>query len=93
MTITFHLPSALREHADGRASVRIAGSGDSVHQAFEALFAEHPALRDRLLTEQGNVRPHVAIFVGPESIRYSGGFETRVRDGDEVTILPAVSGG
>ena len=93
MSVTFHLPSALRQHTDGRAAVRIAEVGDSVHEALEALFARHPALRDRLLTEQGNVRPHVAIFVGPESIRYSGGFETPVHDGDEVTILPAVSGG
>ena len=93
MSVTFHVPRALLQHTGGVAAVRIPGAFGTVDAALEAFFGRHPAVRDRLLTEQGNVRPHVAIFVGPESIRYSGGVETPIRDGDEITILPAVSGG
>jgi molybdopterin converting factor small subunit len=50
-------------------------------------------VRDRVLTDQGAVRPHVNVFVGPESIRFTGGLDTPVSDGAEISILPAVSGG
>jgi molybdopterin converting factor small subunit len=64
-----------------------------VATSLGALFEIYPGLRDRLLTEQGKLRPHVALFVGPDSIRYTGGFDTPVSAGDQLTILPAVSGG
>lgn len=48
---------------------------------------------DRVLTEQGEVRPHVNVFVGEESIRYTGGLATPLTDGAEIAIVPAVSGG
>lgn len=93
MSLTVHVPSALREYTEGASVVAIPAAGDSVATSLQALFEIYPGLRDRLLTEQGSLRPHVALFVGPESIRYTGGFETPVRAGDELTILPAVSGG
>lgn len=57
------------------------------------LGARHPGVRDRVLTEQGEVRPHVNVFVGDESIRYTGGLATPLGEGAEVSIVPAVSGG
>jgi hypothetical protein len=50
-------------------------------------------VQPRVVTEAGEVRPHVNVFVGSESIRYSGGLATPVPDGAEIVILPAVSGG
>jgi molybdopterin converting factor small subunit len=50
-------------------------------------------VRDRILTEQGEVRPHVNVFVGDQSIRDTGGLATPVPDGAEIAIIPAVSGG
>lgn len=92
-----HVPSALRQYTDGAAIVEIGDPGSdadgTVRSALEALFVAHPGVRDRLLTEQGNLRQHVQLFVGKESIRYTGGFDTPVRSDDELTILPAVSGG
>ncbi|MDA8016145.1 MAG: MoaD/ThiS family protein [Thermoanaerobaculia bacterium] len=88
-----HIPSALRRHTGGHPIARIDRPGATVASALEALFEIHPGVRDRLLTEQGRLRPHVALFVGSESIRYTGGFDTPVRAEDEMTILPAVSGG
>lgn len=88
-----HIPSALREHTGGARMVEVDDPGGTVTSALEALFDLHPGVRDRLLTEQGSLRPHVALFVGSESIRYTGGFDTPVQPSDEMTILPAVSGG
>ena len=53
----------------------------------------HPALRDRILDEQGEVRQHINIFVGEECIRFADGLATAVPEGAEILIVPAVSGG
>ncbi len=57
------------------------------------LRVAHPGLYDRLVTEQGLLRPHVNIFVDGENIRFTGGLETAVTAGSEVFVLPAISGG
>ena len=62
-------------------------------EALRALAAVHPGLRDRVMNERGELRPHVNVFVGRESIRFSGGLQTPLPEGAEVFILPAVSGG
>jgi molybdopterin converting factor small subunit len=96
MSVTVALAGSLREHAGGAAEVRLAaapGTVGTVGEALAALFAAHPGLRDRIVGETGQVRRHVNVFVGRESIRDSGGLETPVAEGAEITILPAVSGG
>ena len=92
MSVTFMLPGPLRPLAQNRAIVRVPAR-DSLAEALAMLWSECPAVRDRVITEQGEVRPHINIFVDGESIRDAGGLATRVRDGAEVFILPAVSGG
>ena len=93
MSVTFMLPGPLRELAVNRGEVRVDGQAGSVSDALSLLWHECPALRDRVVTELGELRPHINIFVDGESIRYSGGFDTAVRDGAEIFILPALSGG
>ena len=61
--------------------------------ALDALWREVPAVRDRVLTETGDVREHVQLFVGMESIRFTGGLATAVPENSEIHIVPAVSGG
>ncbi len=87
------LPGPLLLDAGGHARVDVAPQASTVGEALEALFALHPRLRARIFDEQGRLRPHVNVFVGQESIRYSGGLSTRLRDGAEIVVLPAVSGG
>ena len=53
----------------------------------------HPGVRDRVLTEQGQIREHINVFVGNEDTRYTGGLATPVRAGAEISIVPAISGG
>ena len=93
MRVTFVLPGPLHALAGGRAEVVVEAAAASVGQALAALWAAHPALRDRVMTEDGRLRPHVNVFVGHRSVRFTGGLDTAVYEGAEVAILPAVSGG
>ena len=93
MSVTFHIPSALRAFTQGDGEIVISATPRDVREALHALFAVHPGVHDRVLTETGQVREHVNIFVGPESIRYTGGLTTPVPAGAEISIVPAVSGG
>ena len=93
MPFVFVIPGPLRELAGNRGEVRIDGTATSVSDALSLLWTQWPGLRDRVLTELGEVRLHVNIFVDGESIRDSGGLATPVRDGAEIFILPALSGG
>ena len=90
---TFVIPGPLRELAGNRGEVRVSGDAASVSDALSLLWRECPGVRDRVLTERGEVRQHVNVFVDGESIRDTGGLGTRVRDGAEIFILPALSGG
>ena len=93
MALTFMIPGPLRELAVNRGQVRVDGTAASVSDALSLLWSQCPALRDRVVTERGEVRPHVNIFVDGESIRFAEGLATPVRDGSEIFILPALSGG
>ena len=93
MTITFLIPSYLRVHTGGLSNIELSTSATTVAEGLSALWLEFPGLRDRVLTEQGEVRQHVNIFVGEENIRDSGGLGAPVRDGCEIMIVPNVAGG
>jgi molybdopterin converting factor small subunit len=91
--LTFVIPGALRSLTDGHDRVRVAARVASVGDALDALWAMYPELRYRIVTERGEMRPHVNVFVGSDSIRDTGGLATPVADGMEIAIIPAVSGG
>jgi molybdopterin converting factor small subunit len=93
MAITFHIPAYLAGFTDGQRSLTLASSPATVSEALDALWHLHPALRDRILDEQGEVRQHINVFVGEESIRFAQGLATTVADKSEILIVPAVSGG
>ena len=93
MAVLFVIPGALRELAGNREEVRIEAAAGPLSAALARLWAECPALKDRVMTERGEVRPHVNIFVDGEDVRFSGALDTPVRDGAEVFLIPAVSGG
>ncbi len=93
MAVLVHIPGYLREFTGGRHRVTLATSSATVGAALDALWALHPGVRDRVVTEQGAVRPHVNVFVGRESIRFTGGFATPLAGDAEISIVPAVSGG
>jgi molybdopterin converting factor small subunit len=89
----FHIPGALRVFAEGRSEVEVQHPAGTLDQALSALWTVCPGMRDRVVTEQGEIRQHINIFVGEENIRYSGGLATRVNADAVISIVPAVSGG
>jgi molybdopterin synthase sulfur carrier subunit len=93
MAILFLIPGPLQPFADGRRRVRLESAPSTVGEALAALAAIYPGVRDRVVTEQGEIRPHINVFVGEDNIRDDRGLSTRVPEGCEISILPAVSGG
>ena len=93
MAITVHVPGALQAFARGAAVVKIDGPFGTVREALRAVDVKHPGVIDRVLTETGELREHVNVFVGIENCRFIGGLSAPVRDGDAVEIVASVSGG
>jgi molybdopterin converting factor small subunit len=93
VSVVVVLPAPLRELVGGESTVKLEGAPATVGEALEALRAEHATVYHRLLTEQGELRPHVNVFVGTESIRHTGGLDTPLSPDSEVIVLPSVSGG
>lgn len=91
--MTFFISGPLRELAGGRNEVRIDAAAGPLSAALTELWTECPSFRDRVVNELGELRQHLNIFVDGESIRDTGGFGTPVREGSEIFILPALSGG
>ncbi len=91
--ITFNISGFLTEFTAGKKQLTVTASPGTVGEALTQLWQLHVGLRDRVLNEQGQVRPHVNIFLNNENLRYQQGLETTLADGAEITILPAVSGG
>jgi molybdopterin synthase sulfur carrier subunit len=93
MPVTFHIPGLLREFTGGRSKVEIDQSPATLADALSALWALYPGVRDRVITEQGEVREHINIFIADELVRYTGGLASVVPAEAEISIVPAVSGG
>ena len=93
MPVHVLIPGPLQPFASGRGRIALEQAPATVGQALDFVAAVHPGVRDRVLTERGEVRPHIAIFVGGQNIRDGLGLATRVPEGSEIAILPAVSGG
>jgi molybdopterin synthase sulfur carrier subunit len=90
MSITVKIPTQLRAATGGSAEVEV--SGANVGEVLDAVFEAHGELRERI-TQDGDLRRFVNVYVAGEDIRFQQGLETEIDDGAEVTILPAVAGG
>jgi molybdopterin converting factor small subunit len=89
--VTIHVPGALRAYCRGATQLSIRAS--SVRHALDELLRSEPVLYRNLCDETGTVRRHLNIFVNADNVRDLDGVNTSLSAGDEVTILPAVSGG
>ena len=90
MSVTVKIPAQLKAATGGEAELEVEGS--TVGEALDAVFEQHSDLRERI-TEEGDLRRFVNVYVSGEDIRFQDGLDTPLADGDEVTILPAVAGG
>jgi molybdopterin converting factor small subunit len=91
MPITVTLPSVLSKLASDQRT--LSASGTTVGDAVRELATRYPQLAPRLSDAQGQPYPFVTFYLNDEDIRFAGGFGATVRDGDELTIVPAVAGG
>ena len=85
MAIEVRIPTILRTYTGGEKAV--AGDGGTLADVLVDLDSRHPGLRDRIVDEKG-LRRFVNVYVNDEDVRFMGGLETAVKDGDTVTVLP-----
>jgi molybdopterin synthase sulfur carrier subunit len=91
MAVTVKLPTQLRDAAGNATEAHV--EGGTVAEALDNLYAQHAELRTRIADDGGGLRRFVNVYLGGEDIRFLDGLDTAVKDGDELTILPAVAGG
>ena len=89
--IKVRIPTPLRPMTGGKNEVEIAGS--TIAEIIENLGEAHPGIKERLYDEKGEVRRFINIYVNEEDIRFLTGKDTPLKDGDEVSIIPAIAGG
>jgi sulfur-carrier protein len=91
MPITIQIPTALRRHTAGVASIQCAAA--NLNDVFTALDEKFPALKPHLRDNSGQIRRFLNIYVNEEDIRFLGGPEYIFQDGDEVLLVPSIAGG
>lgn len=91
MAVKVRIPTPLRTLTGGAETV--SADGKTIQALIENLEVLHPGLRDRLVDEKGNVRRFVNLYVGEEDIRFLDGLQTELKDGDEISVVPAIAGG
>jgi sulfur-carrier protein len=91
MAIEARIPTILRNYTGGEKAV--SGKGGTLGEVFTDLDSRHEGLRGRLVGEDGSLNRFVNVYLNDEDVRFLGGIETPMSDGDVITILPAVAGG
>jgi molybdopterin converting factor small subunit len=91
--VTVYIPRPLREFSEGESKVVIEESPATLAGALADLWILFPGLRDRIVTEQGEIREHINIFIGEEDVRFTGGLMSRIPRGAEISIVPSITGG
>ena len=91
MSVRVKLPTILRKHADGEALVDAEGA--TVRDLLEDLESRYPGITKNVVSQDGGLHRFINVSVNDEDVRYLGSLETAVKEGDTVSILPAVAGG
>ena len=94
MAIEVRIPTILRTYTDGAKSVEAAGG--SLSELIDDLDGSHPGIKGRLVEDKDgsvDLRRFVNVYVNDEDVRFIGGLEAPLSDGDQVVVLPAVAGG
>ncbi|MEU5463141.1 MoaD/ThiS family protein [Streptomyces althioticus] len=90
MAIEVRIPTILRQYTDGQKAVE--GNGDTLAELFADLETRHSGIQARIV-DGGQLRRFVNVYLNDEDVRFLDGINTKLSDGDNVTILPAVAGG
>jgi molybdopterin synthase sulfur carrier subunit len=91
MAVTVKLPTILRKHTGNEA--RVSADGATLAEVLKDLESRYPGITKNVLAEGGGLHRFINVYVNDEDVRYLGSLETEVKEGDTVSILPAVAGG
>ena len=90
MSVSVRIPTILRTYTGGESEV--SAEGADLGDVLDNLEANHPGIKERLI-DNGDLRRFVNVYVNDEDVRFIGGLEAELSDGDQVVVLPAVAGG
>lgn len=91
MSVRVRVPTPLRKFTQG--SDEVDASGDTILAMFEDLEQNHPGIRERVMDDTGKVRRFVNVYVNGDDIRFLKNVDTALKDGDNISIVPAIAGG
>ncbi len=91
MSVQVHVTSVIQKAVDGQRE--LAADGATVAELIENIESRYPGFRSQIMDPQGQLHRFVNIYLNDEDIRYLGGAATALKDGDQVSILPALAGG
>ena len=91
MAVVVRIPTPLRKLTQNRSE--ITEDGGTIREVLINLEIHYPGIAERLTDEKGDLRRFINIYVNEEDIRFQEGLETKIKTGDEVSIIPAIAGG
>lgn len=91
MSITVRIPTPLQKLTQNKAEIK--ASGANIRELINNLEKDFPGIKERIYDESGKIRRFINIYVNEEDVRFLQGEETLLKDGDEVSIIPAIAGG
>jgi len=91
MAVNVRIPTPLRKLTKDKDMVQAAGA--TIQDIIESLEQQYPGLKERLCDERGELRRFVNVYLNDEDIRFAQGKSTPVKDGDEISVIPAIAGG
>ena len=91
MAIKVRIPTPLQKLTQNKSEV--AAEGSSIREVFHNLEKDYPGIQERLCDENGTLRRFINVYLNEEDIRFLNGEDTKVKDGDEISIIPAIAGG
>lgn len=91
MAVIVRVPTPLRRLTNGQGEIQV--EAKNIREAIENLELQYPGFKERLLDEKGEMRKFVNLYLNDEDIRFLKGLDTELKDGDVISIVPAIAGG
>ncbi|MDX2970366.1 MoaD/ThiS family protein [Kribbella solani] len=91
MSVSVRVPTILRPYTQGVSEV--SAEGATLLEVLESLDTSYPGIKGRVLDESGELRRFVNVYVNDDDVRFASGLRTEVKDGGQISIIPAVAGG